>query len=355
MTRVKEYRTYWCGCLRCFLCALYHNGNSFSRWATFTQFLVIIFTVISPILPWLRVSYSTGNHIQRIIKVFDFFDANADNLLDYTELDLALKDKNFAFFSEYLITNTDLIQALLADQSSGCLPGVLSFLQSQCAVGVAAPCLQPSNWANEGGNLMQNPSKIQQCILSLMDPSYISNSGDGCASALINSWLSDGDGSSQRQCLLATSIDPSEFALHARQLVPGLPPDDAAAPAYCVNASVDMYLSVYGSLTVEMSLTVAADANQRRCYTATASVPPGNFTCVTVLDFFSRTGVDLVYAPVSVSSLLFGGGPAAPPQQCRDLAGWILDVFAAQESRLTRIVTRTVTPIMTGIFTWILG
>jgi hypothetical protein len=163
-----------------------------------------------------------------------------------------------------------------------------------------------------------------------MDPSYISIAGDDCAKKLVDSWLGDTDDSSERQCLQSVSIDISEFALHARQLLPGLPADELTSPNHCVNATFDLYLSIYGSLTVQMSLTTAYDADKPRCHSATGTVPPANFTCITLLDFFSRTGLDLVYTPVSISSLLFGGGPTAPPQQCRDMAAWILDVFAAQ-------------------------
>jgi hypothetical protein len=268
------------------------------RFVTVAQIMVLIFTVISPVLPWLKISYSTGNHLQRVAKVFEFFDSNANNVLDYTELNLALKDKNFVFFDVYTTTNSELIQALLADQSNSCLFGVISSLQSRCAIGESAACLQPENWATENGNFMQNPKKLQQCILSLMESAYISSTGDSCTKTLVDKWLTSSDTSSERQCLLATSIDMTEFARHARQLIPGLPADELDAPNHCINASVDMYLSIYGSLTVEMSLTTAYDADKPRCHSALASAPPKNFTCITVLDFFSGTGLDLVYSPV---------------------------------------------------------
>jgi hypothetical protein len=116
------------------------------------------------VLPWLSISYSTGNHLERVRMVFDFIDANGNNALEYSELNLALKDKNFVFFSSYSRTDDELIQALLADQNSGCLPQVLSTLQSTCAIGASAPCLQSSSWDAEGGNLLRSPVKLQRCV-----------------------------------------------------------------------------------------------------------------------------------------------------------------------------------------------
>eukprot|EP00961_Rhodomonas_salina_P053535 718129-Rhodomonas_salina.4 len=99
--RRKEYREYWCGFFRCFWCALWYNGNKFHKWTSITQIVLFVFTILAPLLPWLKISYETGNHLERVRKVFDFIDGNSNNVLEFEELSAHLKDMNFVFFGGY--------------------------------------------------------------------------------------------------------------------------------------------------------------------------------------------------------------------------------------------------------------
>lgn len=56
MARRKDYRDRYCGCLRCFWCGVYHNGNKFHWWTAVVQCIMILLTIATPILPWLQVS-----------------------------------------------------------------------------------------------------------------------------------------------------------------------------------------------------------------------------------------------------------------------------------------------------------
>eukprot|EP00961_Rhodomonas_salina_P230757 3118066-Rhodomonas_salina.1 len=102
-----------------------------------------------------------------------------------------------------------------------------------------------------------------------MDPGYLATTGDGCVDRVVRGWLEQGN---VHSCLRGTGVDIEEFALHARALVPGLGAEQAA-PNHCLNASLSAYLSVYGALTLRMSLTAASDAAEPRCHAFGGSVP----------------------------------------------------------------------------------
>jgi len=315
--RRKEYREYWCGFFRCFWCALWYNGNKFHKWTSITQIVLFVFTILAPLLPWLKISYETGNHLERVRKVFDFIDGNSNNVLEFEELSAHLKDMNFVFFGGYFRNDVEMMNALLADQSSGCLAGLAKDLQGTCALGDRAQCLQGKNWEAEGGRLMRSPAKLQRCITALMDPGYLATTGDGCVDRVVRGWLEQGN---VHSCLRGTGVDIEEFALHARALVPGLGAEQAA-PNHCLNASLSAYLSVYGALTLRMSLTAASDAAEPRCHAFGGRVAPKNFTCTLLLDVWRQQGWD-----VAVQTGLLN----QEKQQCRDLAGYLIDVFEGQ-------------------------
>eukprot|EP00960_Hanusia_phi_P012132 353647-Hanusia_phi.AAC.1 len=222
MPRRKEYREYWCGCLKCFICALWYNGTVFHRITAITQLVLIAFTVASPFLAWLEFTYFTGNHLERVRKVFDFFDGNANNVLDFSELSVALKEVNQVFFGSYYRNDAEMIRAVLADRSSGCLETAVKSLQAKCAVGNRATCLGSAQWIGTNNQLMKDPIKLQNCIFSLMDENYLKETGDDCVSSTIKTdWLLLVPKSNEAKCVQRTEIDIQEFSLYARQLVPG--------------------------------------------------------------------------------------------------------------------------------------
>ena len=185
MPRRKDYRAYWCGVVRCFLPALWYNGTPFHRWASLTQILLLAVTPVAIILPWLEISYETGNHLERVRPIFALIDGNGDNTLDYYELSSFLKDMGQVFFGLYFRNNAEMVRAVLADRSSDCLRDALIGLQATCAIGDRAVCLQRDNWIVEGGNPMQDPVKIQDCLTSLMDAGYLARTGDNCVSDVV--------------------------------------------------------------------------------------------------------------------------------------------------------------------------
>ena len=213
----------------------------------------------------IKISYSTGNHLERVRQVFDFLDANANNRLEFHEIATAAKDKNFIFFGQHIRTDSEMMQSLLAYQSSPCIQNVLTSLQGSCGVGDRGACLQPERWVAEKGIFMKNPQKIQKCIYDLIQPSYVVSTGDDCTSNQVREWLTSGVESVGSKCLMQTSINIQEFVMYARHLVPGLPSDEVFYPNHCLNTTIDFYLSIYGAMTVFMSLTNAEDAAKARC------------------------------------------------------------------------------------------
>lgn len=185
MPRRKDYRTYWCGVVRCFFPALWYNGTPFHRWASLTQILLLAVTPVAIILPWLEISYETGNHFERVRPIFALIDGNGDNTLDFYELSSFLKDVGQVFFGLYFRNNAEMVRAVLADRSSDCLRDALIGLQTSCAIGDRAVCLQRDNWILEGGNPMRDPVKIQDCLTSLMDAGYLARTGDNCVSDVV--------------------------------------------------------------------------------------------------------------------------------------------------------------------------
>lgn len=184
----------------------------------------------------------------------------------------ALKDKNFVFFGQHIRTDAEMIQSVLADQNSACLQDILRTLQDTCAVGDRGACLQPGEWTLYGGNFMANPQKIQKCITSLISTSYVLATGDDCVKTQVANWLAASSVSSSRNCVLTASLDIQEFSMYARHLVPGLPNQEALFPNHCTNATVDMYLSVYGAMTVFLTLKNSADATKPRWVTRTICI-----------------------------------------------------------------------------------
>ena len=283
MPRRKEYRELWCGCLRCFICALCHNGTVFHRVTAITQLVLIAFTVASPFLAWLEFTSFTGNHLERVRKVFDFFDANANNVVEFSELSLALKDVNQVFFGSYYRNDAEMMRAILADRSSSCLESAVKTLQSKCAVGNRATCLGSAQWIATNNQLMRDPIKLQSCIFNLMDENYVKQTGDDCVSSTIKTdWLLLTPKSKEAKCVQRTQVDIVEFSLFARQLVPGefcwiLTPDDLQAAGaglpeseraranHCVNMSFHSFL---GSATLNflIDVTLAPDAASERCH-----------------------------------------------------------------------------------------
>ena len=92
MPRRRDYRAYWFGICRCFFCALWYNGTTFQRWAVLTQLLLMILIPASVFLPWIQISYKTGNHLERMRPTFAFIDGNGNNKLEYDELSHFFKD-----------------------------------------------------------------------------------------------------------------------------------------------------------------------------------------------------------------------------------------------------------------------
>jgi len=299
---------------------LWHNGGVFHRWTAFAMFSMAALTIATSIVPWLRISYQTGNHLERVRQVFNFFDGNSNNRLEFEELSTAIKDKNFIFFNAYIRNDIEMMRSLLADQNSPCIQEEMLKLQADCAVGDRAACLQPRNWELERGVFMKNPQKIQSCITGLMQQSYVDATGDDCVQRTVRTWLTTGDGTSGEECLGRTALDINEFAMYARFLNPGLPAGEARFANHCNNMTVDMYMSVYGAMTIFFSLTNAPDVGRPRCHSYTGRVEPGNFSCSVVVDFWNQAAFDL---PQSLD-------PLQQPERCRDMAGWLIDVFDGQ-------------------------
>jgi hypothetical protein len=221
-----------------------------------------------------------------------------------------------------------MIAALLADQDSSCLQATLSGLQGQCGVGDRGVCLQPQEWTLYGGRFMDNPQKIQACLVSLIDNGYVQRTGDDCARTQVAEWLAVSTVSPARQCLLSTSLNIYEFSMFARNLVPGLPGTEVALANHCTNTSVDMFLSVYGAMTVYLKLTNAADSTKPRCHTYAGRVEPKNFSCSLILDFWQAKGFDIAPPGAGIDPFSI---PDPNPIKCRDMAGWLIDLFDGQK------------------------
>jgi len=340
MPRRKDYRAYWCGILRCFPVALWYNGTTFQRWTSLTQILLLGVIPAAILLPWLQISYSTGNHLERVRPTFSFIDGNGNNKLEFAELSNFLKDLNQVFFGTYFRNDAEMLRAILVDRSSPCLGTTLMTLQSTCAVGDRAVCLQADYWIEEGGNPLRNPVKIQDCLSSLMDSNYIGRTGDDCVSAVVkDDWLNPDSKSLSAQCVRRTSISIEDFSLFGRHMVLGLPNSEKSMSNHCINASFTTYLSIYGVMTVILKVHLAPDLSEPRCHSVLKPLKDRKiqqqpkYLCITTIDFWNGKGLDLGNA----------ADPLAPPElpQCRALAGWIDDVFEMQYSDFGCNVTCT--------------
>jgi hypothetical protein len=275
------------------------------------------------VLPWLQISYSTGNHLERVRPTFAFIDGNANNRLEFTELSNFFSDLNQVFFGQYFRNDAELIRAVLADSSSPCLATAVSELQGKCAVGDRAACLQPANVA---GNPMRDPVKLQDCIASLMDSQYITRTGDDCVrKELKEDWFRLESTSASATCVRRTSISIEDFSVYGRHMVLGLPQSEKRMANHCINASFTTLLSIYGVITAVITVDIARDMDSPRCHSILKPLkdrkiePITQFLCVTTVDFWTGRGSDLGNAVDPLK-------PAQPPQ-CRQLAAWIDQVF----------------------------
>ena len=254
-----------CLCISCSkIHFAYTHTHSHTHIHTHTQLLICVAMPVAMVLPWLQISYSTGNHLERVRPTFAFIDGNANNRLEFTELSNFFSDLNQVFFGQYFRNDAELIRAVLADSSSPCLATAVSELQGKCAVGDRAACLQPANVA---GHPMRDPVKLQDCITSLMDSQYITRTGDDCVrKELKEDWFSLESTSASATCVRRTSISIEDFSLYGRHMVLGLPQSEKRMANHCLNASFTTLLSIYGVLTAVITVDISRDMDSPRCH-----------------------------------------------------------------------------------------
>ena len=335
MPRRRDYRAYWFGICRCFFCALWYNGTTFQRWAVLTQLLLMILIPVSVFLPWIQISYKTGNHLERMRPTFAFIDGNGNNKLEFDELSHFFKDMQQVFWGGYFRNDAEMVRAVLIDRSSPCLSAALLELQGACGIGDRAVCLQADNWILEGGDLLNNPVKAQECIVTLMDQAYVQRTGDNCVNAAIkDDWLNSKSVSSAAKCARRTSISIEDFSLYGRHMVQALPAAERSVANHCINASFTTLLSVYGVMHLYLQVQYSADMAEPRCHSILKPLKDRKmelgdcqggsckFLCITSIDYWSGNGYDLGNAI----------DPLKPPQppQCRKLAAWIDQVLEFQ-------------------------